>query len=62
MTTEAKSQGWIQRCAQRIKLRHLIPQEEAVELAREMHQALGDSACPERVADELFVDSVLPAA
>jgi hypothetical protein len=47
---------WIQRCAQRIQLRHLVAAPEAMELAAEMHLAYGVSACPERVADELFAE------
>jgi len=54
MSEEQTNSNWIERCAERIQLRHLVPAPDAVELATEMHTALGGRACPERVADELF--------
>jgi hypothetical protein len=62
MSNEGLQQTWIRRCAQRIRLRHVIADDEAMELAREMHHALGGAGCPERVAEELFADSVMTDA
>jgi hypothetical protein len=56
MSEELVEQPWIERCAQRIQLRHTVAPAEALELAREMHAALGGAGCPERVADELFAE------
>jgi hypothetical protein len=56
MNEETTLQPWIERCAQRIRWRHMVAAEEAMELAAAMHQALGGTGCPERAADELFVE------
>jgi hypothetical protein len=56
MNEERPQQPWIERCAQRIRWRHMVAQEEALELAAAMHQALGGAGCPERAADELFAE------
>ena len=55
MPEEPTQNTWIQRCAQRIQMRHMVAPPDARELAAEMHSAFGAEACPERVADELFV-------
>lgn len=60
MSDEQGTAPWIERCAQRIQLRHMVAAAEAMELATEMHRALGGVGCPERVADELFVEPDLP--
>jgi len=59
MNEETAVQPWVQRFAQRIQRRHTVGADEAVELARQMHAALGGAGCPERVADELFGQHVL---
>ncbi|MEW6707055.1 MAG: hypothetical protein AB1430_19585 [Pseudomonadota bacterium] len=56
MTEELVQQPWIQRCAQRIQWRHMVAPAEALELAAALHNATGGGACPERAADELFVE------
>jgi len=54
MQEDALNTGWIERCARRLQLRHMVPQQEAMELASVMHEELGDQACPERAAEQLF--------
>lgn len=49
-----QDEQWIQRCAHRLHSRHRFPPEDAIELAAEALQSLGDGACPERAADELL--------
>ncbi len=56
---EPSGRTWITRCAQRIRLRHVVAADEAMELATEMHRALNGTGCPERVADELFAPAAL---
>ncbi len=56
MSEELLRQPWIERCAQRIHLRHMVAPAEALEIATEMHNALRGAGCPERVADELFAE------
>jgi hypothetical protein len=43
---------WLRRCAQR--LQHVMPPDEATDLAHELLASMGIDGCPERAADELL--------
>jgi hypothetical protein len=47
--------AWIERCARRLQLRHMVPQRDALEIASVMHKECGPNSCPERAAEELFM-------
>jgi hypothetical protein len=49
------STAWIERCARRLQLRHMVPPLDAMEIASVMHEEYGSRACPERAAEELFM-------
>ena len=49
------STAWIERCARRLQLRHMVTPVDAMEIASVMHEAYGARACPERAAEELFM-------
>lgn len=49
------STAWIERCARRLQLRHMVTPPDALEIASVMHEAYGARACPERAAEELFM-------
>jgi hypothetical protein len=49
------SVAWIERCARRLQLRHMVAPPDALEIASVMHEAYGAHACPERAAEELFI-------
>lgn len=49
------STAWIERCARRLQLRHMVPPPDALEIASVMHEEYGAQSCPERAAEELFM-------
>lgn len=54
MHEEQVTAAWIERCARRLQLRHMVPALDAMEIASAMHEEMGGEACPERAAEEVF--------
>lgn len=54
MHEEQVTTAWIERCARRLQLRHMVPALDALEIASVMHDELGCQSCPERAAEEVF--------